>query len=183
MIEEGTKAPAFSVKDQTGRLVRLVDFKGRIIVLYFYPKDDTPGCTIEACSFRDNFRKLQNEGIVVLGVSADGEQDHQKFIKKYDLPFSLLADTEKKLIASYEVWKEKSMYGKKYMGIERTTFIIDGKGIIKKIFNKVTPQGHVDEVLSVVRSLKLDGAICCVVCSLCLWHSPSQAAPLRTLPQ
>lgn len=148
MLNEGDKAPDFKLKDDAGNDVSLKDFKGKSVVLYFYPKDDTPGCTKEACDFRDNSKTYAKKNAVVLGVSADPVVSHEKFKKKFDLPFPLLSDPDKKMIQSYGVWKEKSMYGKKYMGIERTTFIIDPSGKIKKIFPKVSVTGHVDEVLA-----------------------------------
>jgi peroxiredoxin Q/BCP len=148
MLNEGEKAPQFTAKNQNGDDVSLGDFKGKRIVLYFYPKDDTPGCTKEACSLRDSFDVFRDKGIKVLGVSNDGEKSHQKFILKYGLPFDLLADTDKSLVNLYGVYGEKSMYGKKYMGINRMTFLIDGDGMIVKIFSKVKVAEHADEVLA-----------------------------------
>src|SRR5215475_9280161 len=147
MPEAGEKAPAFSLEDQSGKTVKLSDFKGRKVVLYFYPKDDTPGCTKEACNFRDGFDEIKSQGAVVLGVSADSVDSHKKFKKKFELNFPLLADPDKKVIEGYGVWKEKSMYGKKYMGIDRTTFIIDTHGKISHIFPKVKVAEHYDEVV------------------------------------
>lgn len=147
MLKEGDKAPAFSSKDQNGNTVKLSDFKGTRVVLYFYPKDDTPGCTKEACSFRDADDVFRKKGIKVLGVSTDDERSHQKFISKFQLPFDLLADTDKKIVEAYGVWGEKSMYGKKYMGTFRKTFLIDEKGKIVKIFDKVNVSEHAGEVL------------------------------------
>jgi len=147
MLKEGDKAPNFSAKDQDGNTVKLADLKGQRVVLYFYPKDDTPGCTKEACSFRDSDSVYQKKGIRVLGVSTDDEKSHQKFISKFNLPFTLLADIDKKIVNDYGVWGEKSMYGKKYMGTNRKTFLIDEKGKIAKIFAKVKPAGHAAEVL------------------------------------
>jgi peroxiredoxin Q/BCP len=147
MLKEGDKAPDFKAKDQDGRDVKLSDFKGKRVVLYFYPKDDTPGCTKEACSFRDADDVFNAKGIKVLGVSTDDEKSHQKFISKYQLPFDLLADTDKKIVEAYGVWGEKSMYGKKYMGTVRKTFLIDN-GKIVKIFDKVNVAEHADEVLA-----------------------------------
>lgn len=147
MLKEGSKAPDFTAKDQNGKTVKLSDFKGQKVVLYFYPKDDTPGCTKEACSFRDSYSLFEKKGIKVLGVSVDDEKSHQKFIEKYNLPFDLLADTEKKIVEKYGVWGEKSMYGKKYMGTLRKTFLIDENGKIVKIFDKVNVSEHADEVL------------------------------------
>ena len=146
-IEEGKAAPAFSLQDANGKTVSLGDFKGKNVVVYFYPKDDTPGCTTEACNFRDGLAAIREKGAVVLGVSADSVESHKKFKTKFDLNFPLLADTDKKIIEDYDVWKEKSMYGKKYMGIERTTFIIGEDGKITHIFPKVKVSEHADEVL------------------------------------
>lgn len=147
-LKEKSKAPAFTVTNQDGKKVSLKDFKGKTVVLYFYPKDMTSGCTTEACDFRDSMTKLKRNKVVVLGVSKDSESRHQKFIEKYDLNFDLLADEDTKLCKAYGVYKQKSMYGRKFMGIERTTFIIDPQGKIKKIFPKVKVKGHVDEVIS-----------------------------------
>lgn len=146
-LQEGDAAPNFSANDQDGEKISLKDFKGKRVVLYFYPKDDTPGCTKEACSFRDSEDVYKKKGIEVLGVSIDDEKSHQKFIAKYNLPFTLLADTDKEIVNAYGVWGEKSMYGKKYMGTLRYTFLIDEKGKIKKIFTKVKVAEHADEVL------------------------------------
>lgn len=147
MLEAGDKAPDFSGKDQDGNEVKLSDFTGKKVVLYFYPKDDTPGCTKQACSLRDGFPNLTQNNIVVLGVSNDDEESHQKFIEKYDLPFTLIADTDKEIVNKYEVYGEKNMYGNKFMGIKRTTFLIDEQGKIKKIFKRVKVDEHADEVL------------------------------------
>lgn len=146
-IEENSNAIDFSLKDQNGKMHKLSDYKGKNIVLYFYPRDDTPGCTMEACSFRDNYGEFKKKGIIVIGISVDDEKSHKKFADKYNLPFLLLADPEKKVVQKYGVWKEKSFMGKKYMGIERTTFIIDKDFKIKKIFYKVSVPGHVNEIL------------------------------------
>lgn len=151
MIEEGMKAPDFTLPDQNGNKVKLSDLKGKYVVLYFYPKDNTSGCTKEACNFRDAFPKFKNIDAVILGVSPDSVASHKKFAEKYKLPFSLLADEDRKVIEKYEVWKEKSMYGKKYMGVERTTFIISPDGKIKKIFPKVKVDNHHKEVLEVLK--------------------------------
>jgi peroxiredoxin Q/BCP len=148
MLKEGDEAPDFSSKDQNGNPVKLSDFKGQKVVLYFYPKDDTPGCTKEACSFRDADDVYRDKGIKVLGVSTDDEKSHQKFISKFQLPFDLLADTDKDIVEKYGVWGEKNMYGKKYMGTNRKTFLIDEDGKIAKIFDKVNVAEHADEVLS-----------------------------------
>jgi peroxiredoxin Q/BCP len=147
-MKVGQKAPEFSVVDDSGKTVKLSDFKGKKVVLYFYPKDDTPGCTKEACNFRDGIAEIKKQGAVVLGVSADSAESHKKFKTKFDLNFQLLADTDKKIVESYDVWKEKSMYGKKYMGIERTTYVIDKDGKISHIFPKVKVDEHYDEVLA-----------------------------------
>ena len=154
MVEEGKPAPDFTLSDQQGKKVTLSKLKGSPVVLYFYPKDDTPGCTTEACSFRDAFADYKKAGAVILGVSPDGIASHAKFAKKFELPFSLLADDEKQVCKAYGVWKEKSMYGKKYMGVERTTFVIDKKGILQKIFPKVKVAGHSTQVLEAVKSSK-----------------------------
>lgn len=146
-MKEGDKAPDFNAKDQNGNEVKLTDFQGKKVVLYFYPKDDTPGCTKEACSFRDANDVYLEKGIKVLGISTDDEASHQKFVMKFNLPFTLLADTDKKIVNDYGVYGEKSMYGKKYMGVNRKTFLIDEQGNIKKIFNKVNVSEHADEVL------------------------------------
>ena len=148
MLKEGDKAPDFSSKDQDGNSVNLADLKGQRVVLYFYPKDDTPGCTKEACSFRDADDIYRSKGIKVLGVSTDDEKSHKKFISKFQLPFDLLADTDKKIVNDYGVWGEKSMYGKKYMGTNRKTFLIDEQGKIVKVFDKVDVSAHADEVLA-----------------------------------
>jgi peroxiredoxin Q/BCP len=140
------------LRDQTGRTVRLKDFKGAPVVLYFYPKDDTPGCTKEACSFRDAETAIRKAGAVVLGVSMDGDASHQKFIAKYKLPFSLLCDEDAKVSKSYGVYKQKNMYGRKYWGIERSTFVIDGTGKIAAAFRKVKVDGHTEEVLAALRA-------------------------------
>ena len=147
MLNEGDKAPDFKANDQDGNEVSLSGFKGKKVVLYFYPKDDTPGCTKQACSLRDGFPALKEAGITILGVSVDDEKSHRKFIDKYDLPFTLLADTEKDIVNKYGVWGEKNMYGRKYMGTNRTTFLIDEAGTIRKIFKKVKVSEHADEVM------------------------------------
>lgn len=133
----GDKAPAITAKNQNGETVKLSDFKGKKVILYFYPKDNTPGCTTEACNYRDNYQSLQKDGFEVIGVSTDNEQSHQKFITKHELPFTLLADEDQKIVNDYGVWKEKNMYGKKFMGTARTTFVIDENGKIEHIINKV----------------------------------------------
>ncbi len=150
-MKVGQKAPDFSAKDDSGKTVKLSEFKGTKVVLYFYPKDDTPGCTKEACNFRDGIATIRKLGAVVLGVSADSVESHQKFKKKFDLNFPLLADTDREIIEAYDVWKEKSMYGRKYMGIERTTFIIGKDGKITHTFPKVKVAKHADEVLEALK--------------------------------
>lgn len=135
--------------------VHLADLKNRIVVLYFYPKDDTPGCTTEACSFRDANHVMQQRGIVVLGVSADDVTSHKKFAEKFGLPFTLLADTDKTVSQAYGVWKEKGMFGKKYMGINRETFLIDKEGVVRKAWHKVKADGHAQEVLNTIETLGL----------------------------
>jgi peroxiredoxin Q/BCP len=147
-LKEGSKAPAFKGKDQNGNTVSLADFKGQKVVLYFYPQDDTPTCTVQACNLRDNFGLLKKNGFTVLGVSPDEEKKHKKFETKYDLPFTLIADPNHSIIDKYDVWGEKQLYGKKYMGLHRTTFLIDEKGIIKKIFLKPKSKQHTEEILA-----------------------------------
>ncbi|MEW5842031.1 MAG: thioredoxin-dependent thiol peroxidase [Bacteroidota bacterium] len=147
MLEAGKKAPSFTLPDEDNKKISLSDFKGKKVVLYFYPKDMTSGCTHEACDFRDTFPDFQKLKAVILGVSIDSSESHKKFSDKYELPFTLLSDADKKVVQKYGVWKEKSMYGRKYMGIERTTFIIDGEGVIRNIFQKVKVSGHADEVM------------------------------------
>lgn len=151
MLEVGKKAPDFSLLNQNDKKISLKDFIGHKVVLYFYPKDDTSGCTKEACSFSDDLPKFSKIDAVILGVSPDSVKSHKKFSEKYKLKFDLLADEEKLVLEKFGVWKEKSMYGRKYMGVERTTFIIDQKGKIKKIFNKVKVDGHNKEVLEALK--------------------------------
>jgi thioredoxin-dependent peroxiredoxin len=146
-LKAGQKAPDFTALNDNGEKVKLADLKGKKVVLYFYPKDDTPGCTKEACAFRDGIDEIKLRGAIVLGVSGDSVDSHKKFKSKFDLNFPLLADSDKKMVEAYGVWKEKSMYGKKFMGIERTTFVIDGQGKITHIFPKVKVDQHYDEVL------------------------------------
>ncbi len=146
------KAPAVSLLDQDGDKISLKDFAGKTVVLFFYPKADTPGCTIEACGFRDTYKKIQATGTVILGVSADEPAKQKKFEEKFKLPYPLLADTDKKVCESYGVIQEKSMYGKKYMGIARMTFIIGPTGRIQHIYEKVKPEGHADEVLAYLKT-------------------------------
>ncbi len=151
MIEVGKKAPDFTLPNQDNKKVKLSDFSGKNVVLYFYPKDNTSGCTTEACNFRDSFPKLSNLDAVVIGISPDSVESHKKFAEKYDLPFILLADTDKKVVEKYGVWKEKSMYGKKYMGVERTTYIIGKDGTVKKVFEKVKVPNHHNEVIEALK--------------------------------
>ena len=146
-LNEGDKAPIFKSKDQNGKPISLADYRGSRVVLYFYPEDDTPTCTIQACNLRDNYSLLIKKGIIVLGVSPDDEKKHKKFEKKFDLPFTLIADPDKKIIDKYGVWGEKNLYGRNYMGLHRTTFLIDENGIIKKIFRKPKSKIHTEEIL------------------------------------
>jgi thioredoxin-dependent peroxiredoxin len=143
----GDKAPEFEGKDQNGNTVKLSDYRGKKVILYFYPKDDTSGCTAQACNLRDNYSDLKKEGYEVIGVSIDSEKSHQKFIGKYELPFTLIADTEKQIVEQYGVWQEKSMYGRKYMGTMRYTFVIDENGVIQDIITKVKTAEHTGQIL------------------------------------
>ena len=147
LLEPGAKAPDFKTTDQNGDTVSLKDFRGRKVVLYFYPKDDTPGCTKEACSFRDSFAEYERRGIKVLGVSTDDERSHRKFAEKYSLPFTLLADTDHTLADAFGVYGEKQFMGRNYMGVTRATFLIDEEGRVRKVFDKVKVDEHADEVL------------------------------------
>jgi len=149
-LKEGDKAPDFTANDQNGKPVSLSDFKGKTVILYFYPKDDTPGCTAEACDFRDNYQSLIGKGFEVIGVSTDDEKSHKKFEHKFNLPFPLIADTGKEIVEAYGVWVEKNMYGKKYMGTARVTFIINGDGIIQKIIDKVDTKASSQQVLELL---------------------------------
>ncbi len=149
-LATGMQAPEFTAADQDGNQVSLNDFRGKKVVLYFYPKDDTPGCTAEACDFRDNYTGLVAKGIAVLGVSVDDEASHKKFVSKHSLPFPLLADTDHKIVEAYGVWTEKNMYGKKYMGIQRTTFLIDENGLITHILKKVDTKNATAQVLELL---------------------------------
>ena len=149
-LKEGDKAPNFTAKDQNGKVVSLSDFKGKNVILYFYPKDDTPGCTAEACSFRDNYQSMLNKGFEVIGVSTDDEKSHKKFETKYSLPFTLIADSDKSIVEAYGVWVEKNMYGKKYMGTARTTFLINEAGIIDKIIDKVDTKNSSQQVIDLL---------------------------------
>ena len=147
-LNEGDKAPAFTVETSGGGKLSLADYLGKNVILYFYPKDDTPGCTKEACAFRDGFADFKKRGAVVLGVSPDPVKSHDKFVKKFQLPFTLLADTDKKIVEAYGVWGEKVFMGRKYMGTHRVTFLIGPDGKIKKIWPKVKPEEHAAEVLA-----------------------------------
>lgn len=147
-LKIGQKAPDFKAKDQDGKTVSLADYKGKKLVLYFYPRDNTPGCTAEACNLRDNYKALQKKGYEILGVSTDSEKSHQKFIEKQKLPFRLLADVDQAVHNKYGTWVEKSMYGRKYMGTARVTFIINEKGAIEEIIEKVDTKNHTDQIMS-----------------------------------
>jgi peroxiredoxin Q/BCP len=149
-LKAGDKAPDFTANDQNGQTISLGDFKGKTVILYFYPKDDTPGCTAEACDFRDNYQSLVGKGFEVIGVSTDDEKSHKKFETKYSLPFPLIADTDQAIVEAYGVWGEKNMYGKKYMGTVRTTFIIGGDGIIKQVITKVDTKAASQQVLDLL---------------------------------
>ncbi|MDI3311483.1 MAG: thioredoxin-dependent thiol peroxidase [Thermoanaerobacterium sp.] len=153
MVEIEKEAPDFTLKSSDGRDVSLKDYIGKKVVLYFYPKDNTPGCTKEACQFRDNINSIEANDAVVIGISLDDSESHKKFIEKFNLPFVLLSDPDAKVSTEYGVYKEKNMYGKKKMGIERSTFVIDRKGIVKKIFRKVKVDGHVGEILKVLEEI------------------------------
>lgn len=154
MIEEGKKAPSFSLKNQDDNTVSLKDFKGKKVVLYFYPKDNTPGCTKEACKFRDMYEEIKKQNAVILGVSADSVKSHTKFKQKYELPFDLLSDPDKELCKAFGVIKQKSMFGNTFLGITRTTFIIDEQGVVEKVFPKVKVKTHDEEVLDHLQSEK-----------------------------
>ncbi len=147
MLKVGDAAPDFELDSDTGETVRLSGLRGKKVVLYFYPKDDTPGCTTEACEFRDRFHQIDESGAVVLGVSPDGVKSHQKFRSKYELPFALLSDPDHAVADAYGAWGEKQMYGKKYEGVLRTTYIIDERGHVEQVFGKVKPKGHGDAVV------------------------------------
>ncbi len=150
-LKVGDKAPDFKGKDQNGKSITLGDFKGKKLVLYFYPKDDTPGCTAESCNLRDNYFELQKKGYAIIGVSADDEKAHQKFITKYELPFPLIADVDLTIIKAYDVWGYKKFMGKEYDGIVRTTFVIDEKGILEKVITQVIVKDHTEQILSEVQ--------------------------------
>ena len=147
LLQEGAKATAFKGINEKGEAVKLADYKGKKLVLYFYPKDNTPGCTSEACDLRDNYKTFQKQGYEILGVSPDSTKSHVKFIEKYELPFSLLADEDHSIAEAFGAWGEKSMYGKKYMGILRSTFVINEKGVIEKVIEKVDTKAHSNQLL------------------------------------
>ncbi len=147
-LQPGDPAPEFNAKDQDGNAIALADFRGKKLVLYFYPKDSTPGCTAQACDLRDNYKRMLAQGYAVVGVSVDDEKSHRKFIEKYQLPFPLIADTDHAVVDAYGVWVEKNMYGRKYMGTARTTFVIDGEGKIEDIISKVKTKAHAEQILS-----------------------------------
>ena len=153
MISVGKSAPTFSLDTDAGEKLSLKDLKGRPVVLYFYPKDDTPGCTVEACEFRDAFPRFKGSKAIILGISPDSVKSHQKFKEKFDLPFTLLADEDHAIAEKYGVWQKKSMYGRSYMGIARTTFVIDKDGKVAKIFEKVKPKGHAEAVEQAIDEL------------------------------
>lgn len=150
-IEIGDKAPDFKGLNQDGKEVKLSDFWGKNLILYFYPKDSTPGCTAEACDLRDNYQMWQSKSYEILGISPDSQKSHQKFIEKYNLPFDLISDTEKEILIAYNAWGEKSMYGKKYMGVLRKTYVINSKGIIENIFEKVKTKEHSNQILNEIK--------------------------------
>ena len=154
MLREGDKAPGFELKDKDGKTISLSDFKGRTVVLYFYPQDDTPGCTIEACSFRDGYNRIEGLDAVVLGVSPDDAASHRKFATKYGLPFTLLSDPGHTVSEAYGAWGEKNTYGKKSVGILRSTFLIGPDGTLRKVFANVKPEGHSQEVSEALEALK-----------------------------
>ncbi|HHU34128.1 MAG: thioredoxin-dependent thiol peroxidase [Bacteroidales bacterium] len=147
LLQEGTAAPCFEGTDQDGNRIKLSDFKGKKIVLYFYPKNDTPGCTAESCNLRDNYSRFLSKGYVVIGVNTGSEASHKKFADKYSLPFPIIADTDKKIVTDYGVWQEKRQYGRIYWGIARTTYIIDENGIIESVFKKVDTKNHSEQIL------------------------------------
>ncbi len=154
MVDVGQKAPDFALTNQDGQPVTLSEFRGSPVVLYFYPKDDTPGCTKEACAFRDAFSEYRKRGAVILGVSPDDPASHAKFARKFELPFTLVADPEHTLCEAYGVWKEKNMYGRKSMGVERTTFVIDANGVVRHVFPKVKVDGHSDAIMKALDAVK-----------------------------
>lgn len=148
-LKEGSKAPDFTANDQNGNPISLHDYKGQKVALYFYPKDDTPGCTAQSCNLRDNFAALKKKGVVVLGVSVDSEKSHKKFEKKFSLPFTLVADVEKKIVHDYDLWHEKKFWGKTYMGTIRTTFLINEKGIIDHIITDIDTENHTAQIMEI----------------------------------
>ncbi|HOB84066.1 MAG TPA: thioredoxin-dependent thiol peroxidase [Bacteroidales bacterium] len=150
-LKEGMKAPSFEGIDQNGNMVRSGDFAGKKLVLYFYPKDDTPGCTAEACDLRDNYKMFLEKGFAVVGVSGDTEKSHKKFSDKYSLPFPIIADTGRKILEDYRVWTQKSLYGRTFLGIARTTFVIDEKGTIEQIIKKVNTKAHSDQIFELYK--------------------------------
>ena len=151
-LKEGDKAPKFNSTDQNGSTIQLKDYKGKKIVLYFYPQDDTPTCTVQACNLRDNYALLQKHGFTIIGISPDNVAKHKKFEVKFDLPFTLIADTSHAIINAYGVWGEKQLYGRNYLGLHRTTFVIDEKGIIEKIFLKPKNKQHAEEILAAMKT-------------------------------
>ena len=155
MLKEGDKAPAFSAMDQNSKKISLADFKGKKLVIYFYPEDDTPTCTIQACNLRDNYSLLKREGFEVVGISPDDEKKHKQFEQKFSLPFTLLADPSHKILEKYGVWGEKQMFGNHYMGVHRTTFVVDEKGIIRKIFSRPKNKAHAEEIVKSWKELSL----------------------------
>lgn len=152
-VDEGDKAPDFALPTDTGEVLKLSSLGGQWVVLYAYPKDDTSGCTTEACEFRDNFPRFKGGSATILGISPDSVSSHQKFKAKYELPFTLLADTGKTALEAYGVWQEKQMYGRKYMGVVRTTFLIDPTGSVAKVFRNVKPAGHAEQVMAALKEL------------------------------
>ena len=157
LLTEGTKAPAFKGVDQDGKPVSLAQYKGKKLVIYFYPKDNTPTCTVQACNLRDNFDALKKEGIALIGVSPDNAVSHKKFEEKFELPFTMIADPEHAVINAFGVWGAKQLYGKEYMGVHRTTFLIDEKGIIRKVFEKPKSKEHAEEILIAWKALAEPG--------------------------
>lgn len=153
VLQEGDKAPAFTGKDQKGRKVRLADYKGKKLVIYFYPHDDTPGCTAEACNLRDHYAQLRKARFEIIGVSPDEVESHKKFATKYQLPFTLIADPGHQILEKYGVWGQKQLYGRKFMGVNRTTFLVDEKGIIRKIFLRPQTKVHAEEILEAWKGL------------------------------
>lgn len=154
MLQAGQKAPDFNLLNEKGESVTWGDFENQKVILYFYPKDDTPGCTTQACSYRDHFDEFVKRGYKIIGVSKDDVKSHQRFLGKYELNFTLLSDPDTTVIQAYDCWKEKSLYGKKYMGTARTIFVIDEHGIIQKVFENVDPKGDVQQVLAFIDSLR-----------------------------